>query len=441
MKQITKLRFDSLAGHSRTPWLPLLIHELDWFEEANEKVLGMIALDLTDNDFSYFVLGRDAKGCFRAVKVEASFATRQEAEDRLQKRLAEYAVMPPEEFHQGDETGKPVDFFTPIVSNEMLNRSFRNLISERGLSSALALIRELMYYFEDVDKNFVRQFQTSGFDARIWELYLYALFTELGYGLDRSYASPDFHCVGPRGEFFVEATTVNPSAQPPDVGDTPERAYFENYVPIKFGSVLLSKLNKRYWDLPHVKGMPLIFAVQDFHMIRAMSWSNTSLVEYLYGIRQVRRHNDDGSTSIVSEPINEFVWKEKRVPAGFFLQPSTENVSAVIANSEGTISKFKRIGFIAGFGDRSLRMIRNGRAYASGALDPTNFVREVSAPEYAETWCEGLAVYHNPRAKYPLRREAIPCAAHHTSRDGRVLSQLPPFYPVGSLTLTLIPES
>ena len=58
---------------------------------------------------------------------------------------------------------------------------------------------------------------------------------------------------------------------------------------IKFGSVLLSKLNKRYWELPHVKGMPLIFAVQDFHTIRAMSWSNTSLVEYLYGIRQVRK--------------------------------------------------------------------------------------------------------------------------------------------------------
>ena len=60
------------------------------------------------------------RGRFRAVKVEASFATRQEAQDRLQKRLAEYAVMPPEEFHQGDETGKPVDFFTPIVSDERL---------------------------------------------------------------------------------------------------------------------------------------------------------------------------------------------------------------------------------------------------------------------------------------------------------------------------------
>jgi hypothetical protein len=421
MKRITKLRFDSLAGYSRTPWLPLLVQELGWFEEAGEKVLGMIALDLTDNDFSFFVLGRDAKGRFRAVKVEASISTAEEAEARLERRLSECAIMPAEEFYQGDETGKPVDFFTPVVSDELLNSSFRKLVSERGLSSARALIGELMYYFEDVDKTFVRQFQTSGFDARVWELYLYALFTELGYGFDRSRASPDFHCQGPWGDFFVEASTVNPSADPPDVGDEPDISYFENYVPRKFGSVLASKLNKKYWELPHVSGKPLVFAVQDFHTIRAMSWSSTSLVEYLYGIRQVRRNNADGSSVIVSEPIKEFVWEGKSVPAGFFSQPNTENVSAVIANPEGTISKFKRIGFLAGFGDRNIRMIRNGQAYSSGALDPENFVREVSAPGYAETWCEGLSVYHNPRATHPLHPQAIPCAAHHTSRDGRIV--------------------
>jgi hypothetical protein len=440
MKRITKLRFDSLAGYSRTPWLPMLVHELDWFEEANETLLGMIALDLTDNDLSFFVLGRDAKGRFRAVKVEASISTEEEAEARLERRLSEYAVMPAEEFYQGDETGKPVDFFTSIVSVESLNPGFRKLVSERGLSSARALIGELMYYFEDVDKTFVRQFQTGGFDARVWELYLYALFTELGYGFDRSRASPDFHCQGPLGELFVEATTVNPSAAPPDVGDTPDVAYFENYVPMKFGSVLLSKLNKRYWELPHVAGKPLVFALQDFHTVRAMSWSNTSLVEYLYGIRQVRRNNPDGSSVIVSEPIKEFVWEGKTVAAGFFSQSDTENVSAVIANPEGTISKFNRIGFLAGFGDRSIRMIRNGQAYSYGALDPENFAREISAPEYSETWCEGLSVYHNPRAMHPLHPQAIPCAAHHTSRDGRVVCRLPSFHPVGSLTLTLIPE-
>jgi len=217
--------------------------------------------------------------------------------------------------------------------------------------------------------------------------------------------------------------------------------YFQHYVPRKFGSVLFSKLNKRYWERPHVSGKPLVFAVQDFHTIRAMSWSNTALVEYLYGIRQTRKNTPEGPSSIVSEPIKEFVWQGKPIPAGFFYQPDTENISAVMANPEGTISKFKRIGFLAGFGDRRIRMIRNGQAYYDGSSDPDNFVREVYAREYSETWCEGTSIYHNPQAKHPLDPESIPGAAHHMSRDGRILSRLPPFHPVGSLTYTLIPQT
>lgn len=439
MNAISKLRFDALAGYSRTPWLCMLVDEFGWFESANEKVLGMLAFDVSNEDYDYFILGRDAKGGFRAVDVECSIPTAEEAKARLETQLEIYAKKPPEEFFQGDETGKPMDFFTPIVEDDVTNPSFRQLISERALSPARELLAELMHYFEDADGNFVQNFQSGGFDARVWELYLYAAFTELGYGFDRSYPAPDFHCIGLRGEFFVEATTVNPSADPPDVGDSPPLHYFEHYVPRKFGSVLFSKLKKKYWELQHVSGRPLIYAVQDFHTVRAMTWSNTSLVEYLYGIRQIRRNNADGSSSIVSEPIDEFVWDGKTIAAGFFNQPDTENVSAVIANPEGTISKFKRMGFLAGFGDRSIRMIRNGQAY-SGSLDAENFVREVTAPGYSETWCEGLSVYHNPNAKHPLPRQAIPGAAHHTSGDGRILCRLPPFHPVGSLTFTIIPQ-
>jgi hypothetical protein len=37
-----------------------------------------------------------------------------------------------------------------------------------------------------------------------------------------------------------------------------------NLYPIRLGSALYSKLQKRYWDLPHVAGKPLVFAIQDF---------------------------------------------------------------------------------------------------------------------------------------------------------------------------------
>jgi len=68
---------------------------------------------------------------------------------------------------------------------------------------------------------------------------------------------------------------------------TPEEvmAEQENAMPIRFGSPLYSKLQKRYWDLPHVTGHPLVFAIADFHDDQSMLWSSTSLIDYLYGFR------------------------------------------------------------------------------------------------------------------------------------------------------------
>src|ERR1035438_476956 len=115
MNAIPKLRFDSLAGYSRSPIAAFVARELAWYEEANEKILGLIALDLPDQDYVCYVLGRDAKGRFRAVWLECSLDSQERATALLEQKLAEFANAPPEEFHQGDEVGRPVDFFTPIV--------------------------------------------------------------------------------------------------------------------------------------------------------------------------------------------------------------------------------------------------------------------------------------------------------------------------------------
>lgn len=107
MKPISQLRFNSLAGYSRLPIMPLIISELGWFEEANEKVLGLIALDLTDGDYSCYVLGRDAKGRFRAVWVGCSIPTVEEAYAELDAKLQEHAQMPPSAFYSIQEKDFP----------------------------------------------------------------------------------------------------------------------------------------------------------------------------------------------------------------------------------------------------------------------------------------------------------------------------------------------
>jgi len=68
-----------------------------------------------------------------------------------------------------------------------------------------------MRWYDDADGNFVEQFQTTGFDARMWELYLFAALTEANFVVARPRPAPDFLVRGLTGEFALEATTINPS--------------------------------------------------------------------------------------------------------------------------------------------------------------------------------------------------------------------------------------
>ena len=213
--------------------------------------------------------------------------------------------------------------------------------------------------------------------------------------------------------------------------------YFSQYVPIKYGSALYSKLKKRYWELPHVAGQPLVLAIQDFHALGSMTWSNSALGEFLYGIRQTAAPN--GTSEVVSQRIDKYEWDGKTKPAGYFLQPETEHISAVLANPSGTIAKFNRMGYLAGFGNRSIRMQRTGSCYR-GSVHPETFTVSVDSPEYTETWCEGVSIYHNPNACRPLSDDAFPGAAHHTAQNGRILSNVPAFFPIGSATIVSEPR-
>src|SRR6266852_5784526 len=91
MKALSQLRFDSLAGYSRSPTMALVARDLAWYEEANERILGLIALDLPDQDYVCYVLGRDAKGRFRAVWLECDLDTQESATVLLEQKLAEFA--------------------------------------------------------------------------------------------------------------------------------------------------------------------------------------------------------------------------------------------------------------------------------------------------------------------------------------------------------------
>ncbi len=441
MRPISLVRFNALAGYCRRPETVVAYEELAWFEHANERLLGMIAQDRNDGEFAGIIYGRDRRERFRGIHVVPEFETSlRRARLHLRHAMDRLGMAPDESFHQGDEKkGAPLDFFTPRAPQEKLHQIFRDLLEKETRSAARGIIKPMMKWYEDPDGNFVEQFQTTAFDARLWELYLFAMFRESGYMIDRSHAVPDFVCRGLLGDLAVEAVTVNPS---PKLGPelNSEQAmdeYLQDYLPIRLSSSLTSKLAKAYWEQPHIANIPFVFALQDFSAPGAMLATRPALRRYLYGYDQ--RWSPDHAGRMHPTPVRVSVhrWNGKEIPSDFFSLPNSENVSAVLFNSSGTISKFSRMGVVAGFGSPRVRMIRRGMAVPANpsAANLREFRLPVTEAGYSETWIEGLDVYHNPRAKHPLDPEMLPDAAHFFCQSsGELRGIVPPWHPLFSVT-------
>jgi hypothetical protein len=448
LRPIRRERFEALVGFGRHPMAKVLTPELEWYRTKGEALLGVICVDIVDEDFYAALLGRDSDRRFRWVAGEGSIVNVEEARKILTRLARENLKTGQTAFPQGDEAGKKQDIFDPIP-NKKLHPSFVIVKHSSGHASARELISEMMHHYVDVDGNFIEQFQTTGFDSRLWELYLFAYFNEETLLTERPKPAPDFVVSRGQHKAAIEAVTVS-RTQGGEVEDTaPERMSPErvkeltnDYMPIKFGSSLFSKLQKKYWDLPAAKDLPLVFAIADFHEKHAMTWTSTALTRYLYGVPHDFTYDDEGQLVISPIKIAKHLYKGKEIPSGFFFQPNAEHISAVLFSASGTISKFTRLGKLAGFGDRDVRIVRFGtnHHHDPNAALPDQFMFEVDERYYSETWAEGVSIFHNPNARIPLPHELFPAAAHHRFENGQIVSVLPEFHPYGSTTMIYVPE-
>ena len=299
--------------------------EVEWWATDEEELLGTIVLDIADDDYVAIVLGRDIDHRYRCLEVLGSFPTRRVARDALFIKMIEIFTTGSKFFPQGDERGKKIDIFQPIYPSEKANPAFESVRTLLGYSSAKGIISEAMHHFLDVDGNFIEQFQTSGFDARLWELYLFAFLTEQKLLIDRSHSAPDFLVSDGQTTAAIEAVTVQASqdgkAENLDLENlSPEKiqALQKDYMPIKLGSPLFSKLKKKYWEKEHVAGRPLVFAIADFHAKQSMMWSSTALQNYLYGVRHEFEHSPTGELIISPLKIDFHEHNGKKIPSGFF---------------------------------------------------------------------------------------------------------------------------
>ena len=72
-----------------------------------------------------------------------------------------------------------------------------------------------------------------------------------------------------------------------------------------------------------------------------------------------------------------------------------------------------------------------------GAIFPKLVSNEVTC-ESSEFWSEGVSIFHNPNALFPIDRNLFPRVAHHYLIDDELVSYLPNVFPYFSMNSNVI---
>jgi len=431
MKLISKNQYDLYVFFTRSNLAEFFNEEIEWYINEAKTLWAVICLDQQDKDYTVIFSARDKNKQIRCIDVEIDIADIEQARKFLFLRaeVLERTII------KNQTINKKVveDLFIPKVKKSKLNPYFKMISESPYHSAARNVINEIMPHFFDVDGNFVEQFQTTGFDARLWELYLFCYFNEECLQISREYFAPDFLLRLKEQVISVEAVIVadkNPNKVSTKFPEPEEIANEKEFMPAWWGSPLYSKLKhedksgRHYWEYEHTKGKPFVIAIADFHEIFSMTWSQSSLITYLYGYEYGYEYDLKGNLIIHPKKVKEHNKGEGRstIPSGFFSQENSENVSAVLNTSCATISKFGRIGKQCGFDENNILMFRQvSFNNPNPNADRPNIIGYFVTEENSEPWSEGVTIFHNPNAKYPLPWEFFPNAVHYYLREDNML--------------------
>ncbi len=344
------------------------------------------------------------------------------------------------------------DILTSIVEEDKFNPLFRDLIKHPGYDPAFHQLKEISKGFKDIDGNLVEQFQTTGFHQRLWEILLFQFFNENNFNIVREGDNPDFFIEKDKFEIAVEAVTSNPTDGDAETEELIKQALdFRNIekqqaaqrhiidqMTIKLGSALYSKLTKKYWEKNHIKGKPLVFAIEAFHHSHANNFPDYKIISYLYGFIIKQDKDVHGNSVNKNEFISEYSFNGKTIPFGFFNLPDAKNISAIIFTNTGNLDKFNRMGKQNGFGNKNVILSRVGTYFT--AEKAKYFEYYVGSGQHTETWSEGFSIFHNPNALIPIPQEIFHPNRQMWLKDNVFDGHIPPFFPYASVTGGMIIE-
>ncbi len=335
--------------------------------------------------------------------------------------------------------------FAKVVDTKKQHPRFKILKNRRTLRPARWMLNEIYKTYEDIDGNFLEQFQSNGFDARYFELYLHAYFSRTGFQIDRPKPAPDFIVERDSIKVAVEATTVNPSTtgavakHGKKIKEMSQDEYLEyqhQELAIRFGGPLVTKLKKKYWNKRQCKNLPLVLAIEAFYDEESLAFTDLALSRYVFGIDQTGKWSKAGKLKIKSKKVTKHKLGSKVIPSGFFKLPDSEHISAIMFTNSGTNAKFLRMGFQHGIDNDRIVLVRQGKSYDFNpdAIDPCHFSYNLDCPPLVESWGQGLVVLHNPNCIHPIPRGYFAGAVDHYMDSNRMASELTGWHPMSSHT-------
>lgn len=298
-----------------------------------------------------------------------------------------------------------MDFFTPIIDQKKLHPSFRSIACERN-RYALDVLQDWARGFEDRDGKFVKEFQTS-FEPSFWELYLHAVLKHYRLAINFQHSRPDFVVTAP-SEFLVEATVaLNDARTTPihsqtaeDIPDDLNKFNEEAIVRLSNGfSSKLDKYRSSYSSLDHVQNKPFVLALAPFDRPFANLQAQRTIEALLFGYyvdEEAYIKEGDFSEQPRGHQIERVV-KHNGAPisVGLFNSDVAKEISAVIFNSTATWGKALALSQ-----DPASNSVFTAVSLNIGGSIPHKITRPKAS--YTEHLIDGLRVYHNPHASYPL---------------------------------------
>jgi hypothetical protein len=135
------------------------------------------------------------------------------------------------------------DLFVPVRRVATFNHFFSRLTTDSNYEAVKKIIEIAAYTHFDNNGNFIKDFQTTEFNNRLWELFLHIYFSKRGIKRDLSQAVPDFNLSFFDEKFAVEAVTVNESEafdekNPKNLLEIHQ--FTQDYMPIKYHRTLVS---------------------------------------------------------------------------------------------------------------------------------------------------------------------------------------------------------